>query len=71
MTAHFEDIIKDEMKREKEEAALMDSSDDDEDFHAISSIRPLKDFDTRESLDYEVADVNFGKSDTRKMNKLS
>ena len=44
-------------------------TDDEDDFDDLSGIKPLKE-NALESLDYEVADVCFGKGGMKEMNLL-
>lgn len=68
LTSHFQEVLKDEMKVQKEEAKLLNKQDDD--FDNLTSIDPQLGSDTLEALDFEIADINFGKGDMTTMNYL-
>lgn len=67
LTAHFEEIIKDELKIIESKA---NEKGDDFDFTSLAEIDYKKsDFEVN-PLDYEIADINFGKSDLKHMRMI-
>lgn len=68
LTAHFQDIIKDESRLQKEDAKLMKG--ENEDFDNLTAIDPQLGPDKLEALDCDIADINFGKGDMTDMNFL-
>lgn len=68
LTVHFREVLKDEMRLKKAEAQLMGGADDD--FDNLSAIEPQQGPDKLEALDFEIADINFGKGDMTDMNYL-
>lgn len=67
LTAHFEEIIKDELKRVQEKA---DDNGNDFDFTSLAQIDYKKSDYEVNPLDYEIADINFGKSDLKQMSMI-
>lgn len=64
---HFQQIIKDEIEVKKEQARLIEK---DMEFDGLSEIAPMKSENQLEPLDYEIADINFGKGNMTEMELL-
>lgn len=69
LTAHFEELIKDEMKLLENEDK--DKDEDDLDFTNLNAIDPNKANKDVDPQLYEVADINFGKADMSDMELIS